>query len=384
MATQGKASARAGKYISQLEGYKAFIPEPLPPNPPVEMDREMSLLLSEADQALARLDGMTTLLPDPDFFVSMYIRQEAVLSSQIEGTQSTLDDLLEYELEGRKKGIPFDVSEIFNHVRAMNKGLERLKTLPLSLRLIREIHEILMEGVRGGDKTPGEFRRTQNWIGPRGCSLKEATFVPPPVNEMNAALDNLEKFLHDHKTYPILIHCGLAHAQFETIHPFLDGNGRIGRLLITFLLCQRGVMEMPLLYLSHYLKRKKQEYYDRLMDIRDKGDWEGWLKFFLKGVKEVSIQAKETSKKILDLQKNCQNLVHQNFGNSALALKLTDYLFQQPFLNAKKIQENLGCSPATSINLLNRFVEIGLLNEVTGGRRNRFYRFSKYMELFKQ
>ncbi|CAI2719583.1 Fic family protein [Nitrospina watsonii] len=384
MATQGKtANARAGKYISQLEGYKAFIPEPLPPRPNIKMDRELSLLLSETDQALARLDGMTTLLPDPDFFVSMYIRQEAILSSQIEGTQSTLDDLLKYELEGQKRGTPFDVYEVFNHVRAMNYGLERLKALPLSLRLIREIHKTLMEGVRGGDKTPGDFRHTQNWIGPKGCSIRDATFVPPPINDMNSALDNLETFLHDNATYPVLIHCGLAHAQFETIHPFLDGNGRVGRLLITFLLCERGILAMPLLYLSHYLKRNKQEYYDRLMEIRNKGDWEGWLKFFLSGVKDVSIQAKETSKKILDLQRDCRQLVHQKIGNSTLAFKLIDYLFEQPFLNSKKTQESLECSSAASINLLNKFVDLGLLDELTGAKRYRFYRFSKYVDLFR-
>ena len=238
---------RAGKYVKQVEGYRAFIPAPLPPQPPIVMDAELTRLLSEADHALGRLDGVTSILPNPDLFVSMYVRHEAVLSSQIEGTQSTLEDVLQFEIDAKGQEHPKDVEEVVNYVRSMNHGLKRLDSLPLSLRLIREIHEKLLQGVRGANRTPGEFRRSQNWIGPANCTLATATFVPPPVHDMQAALDNLEKFLHDTTSYPALIHCGLAHAQFETIHPFLDGNGRVGRLLITFLLCQRGILKYPLL-----------------------------------------------------------------------------------------------------------------------------------------
>ena len=218
---------RAGTYVKQATGYQAFIPAPLPPHPPVEIDAELGRLTSEADRALGRLDGVATVLPNPDLFVSMYVRQEAVLSSQIEGTQSTLEDVLQFEVDSKGREFPKDIQEVVNYVRAMNYGLERLKTLPLSLRLIREIHGKLLEGVRGSHRTPGEFRTSQNWIGPPGCTLSAATFVPPPVHEMHEALDNTEKFLHDN-SLPLLIQCGLAHAQFETIHPFLDGNGRVG------------------------------------------------------------------------------------------------------------------------------------------------------------
>src|SRR5262245_20807423 len=244
---------RAGRYVKQIEGYRAFIPAPLPPDPPLVMDTELIRLLSEADRSLGRLDGVTSVLPNPDLFVAMYVRKEAVLSSQIEGTQSTLEDVLQFEVDATGVELPKDVEEVVNYVRAMNQGLRRLQQLPLSLRLIREIHATLLENARGSHRTPGEFRRTQNWIGPAGCTLETATFVPPPVREMHVALDNLEKFLHD-TSLPLLIQCGLAHAQFETIHPFLDGNGRVGRLLITFMLVQRGVLERPLLYLSQYLK----------------------------------------------------------------------------------------------------------------------------------
>jgi Fic family protein len=248
------------------------------------MDPPMVSLLSQADQAVGRLDGLAQTLPNPDLFVAMYVRREAVLSSQIEGTQSTLEDVLTFELDAKGQEFPKDVEEVVNYVRAMNYGLDRVSTLPLLLRLIRETQAELLRNVRGAHRRPGKFRASQNWIGPANVPLAQATFIPPPVHEMHQALDNFEKFLHQEGDHPALIHCGLAHAQFETIHPFLDGNGRVGRLLITFLLVHRGILHRPLLYLSHYLKRYRSEYYDRLSAIREAGDWEGWLKFFLRGV----------------------------------------------------------------------------------------------------
>ncbi len=236
---------RAGQFLPQPEGYRAFIPAPLPPDPPIRMDEELIRLLSDADRCLGRLDGVASVLPNPDLFVAMYVRHEAVLSSQIEGTQSTLEDVLEFEADSKGEAHPQDVAEVVNYVRAMNYGLQRLGDLPLSLRLIREIHGELLAGGRGSERTSGEFRRSQNWIGPAGCTLSTATFVPPPVHEMQQALSNLEKFLYEGGSLPRLIHCGLIHSQFETIHPFLDGNGRVGRLLITFLLCQQGVLHQP-------------------------------------------------------------------------------------------------------------------------------------------
>ncbi len=260
-------SARAGRYVRQAAGYSAFVPSPLPPDPPIDV-AAISRLLSRADIAVGRLDSVGRTLPDPDLFVAMYVRREAVYSSQIEGTQSTLDDVLAFELEGHGQRVPLDVEEVVNHVAAMNFGLQRLEDLPLSLRLIREIHEVLMHDVRGAERSPGEFRRSQNWIGPAGGTLADAAFVPPAVHEMTEALGDLETFLHEEAIYPPLVHAGLAHAQFETIHPFLDGNGRMGRLLLTFLLVHRRVLQRPLLYLSYYLRRHRGEYYDRLRGHR--------------------------------------------------------------------------------------------------------------------
>ncbi len=250
-------SYRAGRYVLQPQGYKAFIPTPLPPEPGIQIEGELQVLLSKADRALGRLDGSIQTLPHADLFVFMYVRKEAVLSSQIEGTQSSLTDLLTVEAKILSSETPKDVDEVVNYVRAMNYGLDRLKELPLSLRLITEIHQELLEGARGSHLTPGELRRSQNWIGPGGCALMEASFVPPPPHEVPQALGDLETFLHGDSPLPSLIQIGLAHAQFETIHPFLDGNGRIGRLLITFLLCQREILIKPVLYLSHYFKRHR-------------------------------------------------------------------------------------------------------------------------------
>ncbi len=316
---------RAGQYLERAEGYTAFVPAPLPPNPPVNLDAEMVLLLSRAVESLGRLDGITYVLPNPDLFVAMYIRQEAVLTSQIEGTQSTLEDVLQFEIDETGQEIPKDVTEVVNYIKAMKYGLERLEELPVCLRLLREIHEILLAGVRGGDRSPGEFRKIQNWIGEKGCNLANASFIPPPVPQMHEALDSLEKFIHQQTDIPFLLQCGLIHAQFETIHPFLDGNGRIGRLLVTFLLCQRGSLQKPLLYLSAYFKAHRLEYYERLMAIRDRGDWEGWLKFFLKGVYEVSKTATETARAILNLRENHRQLIARSTGASNYGLLFTRF-----------------------------------------------------------
>ena len=374
---------RAGNYIKQPSGYRAFIPVPLPPKPPVEMDSELTKLLSQADRVLGRLDGIGSVLPNPNLFVAMYVRQEAVLSSQIEGTQSTLEDILQFEVDEKSNDLPKDVEEVVNYVGAMNYGINRLNELPLSLRLIREIHAKLMAGVRGQNRTPGEFRTTQNWIGPAGADLNSATFVPPPVPEMKEALDKFEKFLHD-ESLPVLIHTGLAHAQFETIHPFLDGNGRVGRLLITFLLCQKGVLHQPLLYLSHYLKAHRAEYYDRLMAIRNDGDWEGWMKFFLRGVAAVSEEAINTSREIFTLREQHTEVVNSSLGNSAASgLRLLDYLYQQPIINVRLVEKRLQSSFVTANKLVEQFVKLNILKETTGGQRNRRYSYFPYLALFE-
>lgn len=373
---------RAGTWIKQGSGYRAFIPAPLPPTPPIGMDEEIVRLLSVADRGLGRLDGVASVLPNPSLFVAMYVRQEAVLSSQIEGTQSTLEDVIQFELGGDGDRLPRDVEEVVNYVHAMNHGLRRLGSLPLSLRLIREIHAELMAGVRGSTRSPGEFRVSQNWIGPAGSTLQDASFVPPPVPDMMTALGNLEGFLHDRESLPPLIQAGIAHAQFETIHPFLDGNGRVGRLLITFLLCEREILQRPLLYLSHYLKAHRTEYYDRLTAIRSEGNWEGWLKFFLRGVDEVSKSATWTARQILLLRENHRGLVIARLGNTPHGARLLDFLYQQPIVNVRTVERHLGCTYATANKLVEQFSALGILREVTGARRNRLYRYTDYLSLF--
>jgi Fic family protein len=348
----------------------------------VELDGEITRLLSDADRALGRLDGVATVLPNPDLFVAMYVRQEAVLSSQIEGTQSTLQDVLAYEADAKQESRPGDVEEVVNYVAAMNHGLKRLPHLPVSLRLIKEIHERLMTGVRGSELQPGEFRRSQNWIGPRGCSLSDAEFVPPPPHEMHQSLDNLERFIHRKDSLPLLIQCGLVHAQFETIHPFLDGNGRVGRLLITFLLCERNILLRPLLYLSHYLKAHRAEYYDRLTAIRNDGDWEGWLRFFLRGVYEVSISATETARRILSLREEHRQLLSGEFTSASNSLTLHDRMFKRPTFSVNEAKDVMGCAYGTANAIVEKLEKLGLLREITGQDRNRRYQYEPYVRLF--
>jgi Fic family protein len=377
--TESEQTFRAGRTIAQPSGYRAFYPATLPPVPAVAVEGELLRLLSDADRALARLDAVSTLLPNPDLFVGMYVRQEAVLSSQIEGTQSTLEDVLAYEAKATQNKSPKDIEEVVNYVRAMNHGIRRLAELPLSLRLLREIHRELMQNVRGAERTPGEFRTSQNWIGPLGSTLMTAAFIPPPAHELMNFLGNFEKFIHEHKAdTPLLIQCGLAHAQFETIHPFLDGNGRVGRLLITLMLCEAKALARPLLYLSHYLKVNRSEYYDRLTAVRECGDWEGWLRFFLRGVAQVSLQAGETARRIIALREQQR----ARFASNANALKLLDALFARPMVTVKQCAEILGVSYLTANTLVAKLEKSGLLAEVTGWDRNRVFRFQAYLALF--
>ena len=376
------ASTRAGRYVKQRTGYAAFIPAPLPPEPPIALEG-LQALLSRADQAVGRLDGVIQTVPNPDFFVYMYIRREAVLSSQIEGTQSTLEDLLAVELEPRPawRRLPEDVDEVVRYVQAMNYGLNRLSDLPLSLRLIREIHRELLSGGRGSHRLPGEFRTTQNWIGPEKATLAEATFVPPPEHEMKEALHNFERFLHEDEL-PELVHAGLAHAQFETIHPFLDGNGRVGRLLITFLLVFGGVLHRPLLYLSVYLKRNRAEYYDRLMAIRNSGDWESWLRFFLTGVAQTAEEATATARAILDLREEHRHRVQEQTAG-VNGLRLLDLLFERPLVHVNLVKDSLGISFVTANRLVEQLESLDVLDEITGRKRDRIFSYTPYVALFQ-
>ncbi|MFY9511220.1 MAG: Fic family protein [Rubrivivax sp.] len=372
-------SQRAGRYIQQTTGYKAFVPAPLPPEPPIAYGGELQTLLSNADRDIGRLDALAALLPNPDLFVAMYVRHEAVLSSQIEGTQSTLEDVLAYEADALRDDTPRDVEEVVNYVRAMNHGLARLPELPLSLRLLREIHGELMRGVRGGDKSPGEFRTSQNWIGGRGSSLRDAVFVPPPPHELMAALGALELFLHQARgSVPLLVRCALAHAQFETIHPFLDGNGRVGRLLVTLMLCEDGALSRPLLYLSLYLKARRAEYYDRLTAIRHQGHWEPWIAFFLRGVSSTARAATQTAQAIFALRDGHRAAVARN----AKALALLDHLMLQPTVSIKRVAQTLGCTAPTATKLVRELEARGWLRELTGYGRNRLWRYQPYVDLF--
>ena len=374
---------RAGRYIKQSTGYSAFIPAPLPPADALRYDDEMLSLISRADLALGRLDGSIQTLPDADLFVFMYVRKEAVLSSQIEGTQSSLNDLLEAEAKILSPHRPRDVGEVLNYVNAMSYGIKRLAELPFSIRLTKEIHARLLEGVRGAEYEPGEVRRSQNWIGPSGCTLTEATFVPPPPSELVQALSDLEKFVHAKDAMPALVKIGLIHAQFETIHPFLDDNGRMGRLLISFLLFQSEILLKPVLYLSHYFKQHRQRYYDLLQNVRDNGDWEIWLKFFLTAVSEVSLEATETARQIVALREHHRRCIVDSFGRAtANGLTVLESLYSQPIITVKNIANMTGVSFTAANKLMNRFVEEKILIESTGQARNRQFRYTDYINLF--
>lgn len=374
---------RSGRYVRQIEGYDAFVPANLPPVPSIKLDDEMNHLLSDADRALGRLDGSVENLPNPELFTYMYVRKEAVLSSQIEGTQASLNNVLEAEAQLFDPMRPRDTAEILNYVDAMNFGLERLAQLPLSLRLMCEIHDRLMRNTRGMNLAPGEFRRSQNWIGPEGCNLRDATFVPPPPSELLNHLGALEKFMHANDRIPLLVRIGLIHAQFETIHPFLDGNGRLGRLLVTFLLCHHGELSKPVLYLSHYLKKNRSDYYRLLQAVRDDGDWESWLKFFVRGIALVAKEASETSRSIVRIREGHRALLLENLGRGAQnGLKLLESLYQRPLVDVRGVKALLGVSQPAANQLSERMVQLGLLQEITGHKRNRMFRYSQYVALF--
>jgi Fic family protein len=385
MAGSANVSTRAGRYIAQPTGYRAFMPAALPPQPAVALAGELQGLLSAADRALGRLDGSVLTLPNPDLFVFMYVRKEAVLSSQIEGTQSSLQDLLAAEAQLFDRRLPRDVDEVVNYVRAMNHGLARLPELPMSVRLIREIHAELMHGVRGGRLQPGELRTSQNWIGPAGCTLATATFVPPPHAAVPELLGDLEKFLHATDDLPPLVKIALAHVQFETIHPFLDGNGRVGRLMITFLLTERGVLHKPVLYLSHFFKQHRQAYYEHLQAVRDRGAWEEWLAFFLRGVIEVAGEAAETARRVLQLREQHRSTITAQLGRAAgNGHKVLESLFDRPIVTVGDVQQLTGTTYAAANGLVSRLATLGILNEMTGYARNRRFQYAPYIALFNE
>ena len=368
---------RAGKYEIQQGDYNAFIPVPLPPKPPVKLEGELRLILSEADRALARLDGSIQTLPDADLFVYMHKQKEAVLSNQIEGNRSSLLDLLAYSAKVSAL-ISQDVSDVISYIGALNYGVGHLRETPLYTQLIKDIHKRLSLSPRDG----GEFREIQTWIGSRWGTVKDAYFVPPPPGKISAALTNLEEFTSNSNELPPLIKVGLAHAQFEAIQPFTDGNGLIGRLLITLLLCQQKILPKPALYLSQFLKENRDEYFKHLKSVRNDGDWESWLEFFLRGIIEASSEAVETIQRVLVLRDKHRNTIASNMGRAAAdANRVLEHLMWNPFVRVEKVREITETSYVAANNLIKRLTDSEILHEVTNSKRNRVFCYYSYIQI---
>lgn len=370
-----------GRLVKGTHGYWAYMPHPLPPD--IELTMELVRELSEADRSLSELAGIARMLPNPHLLIGPFVRREAVLSSRIEGTQASLSDLFFFEAAAMKEKEVPDVREVSNYVRALEYGLHRLKDLPVSLRLIREIHERLMDGVRGENQTPGEFRRSQNWIGPPGCTLMDATYVPPPPQEMQETLDSFEKYLHAQSELPPLIRLALIHYQFEAIHPFLDGNGRIGRLLVTLLLCSYGLLPQPLLYLSAFFERYRDEYYRRLIEVSQLGKWKDWITYFLRGVASQACDAIRRSDQLLKLWQKYR-ADSQEARASSLLLQLIDELFTYPAITNSIAAKKLSVTPRAAQLNIEKLQNANILREITGKRRNRVYIASEIISLIEQ
>ncbi len=373
---------RSGEYISNLSGeatYKSFRPAPLPPV--IEMDNEMVSLLTGATRALTTLDTLSSYIPNMNLFISMYVRKEALLSSQIEGTQATLEDVLDPLIE---KNANQNVADVVNYIKATEFALERMNTLPLCNRLIKETHKVLMSGVRGQEKNPGEFRASQNWIGAAGSSLKNARYIPPNPEDMIIAMSDLEKYIHSDDTLDLLIQAALLHYQFETIHPFLDGNGRVGRLLITLFLMERRVLNSPALYISYYLKKNRIEYYDRMSEVRNKDHYEQWIKFFLNAIKESAEESVDTIKKLFELH-NANVKKIDAMGRAAKNAKAVfDYLEQNPIIDIGKTAEELNLAFSTVSLAVNRLADAGILIQTNNANRNRVFAYEDYLAILRK
>ncbi len=378
-------SPRAGRWEKQsgLEPYYCFLPATLPPNPSIQYDSQLQALTEKASRALGRLDSVTAHLPNPELLLYTYIRKEAVLSSQIEGTQSSLSDLLLFENE-KSPGVPVnDVKEVLNYVAALEHGVKRLKELPISLRLIKEIHAILLKGARGSHKEPGEFRHSQNWVG--GSRPGNAKFVPPPPQKVIPALGALEKFIHGVPTQtPTLIKAGMVHAQFESIHPFLDGNGRLGRLLIPFIMIAEGTLSSPLLYLSLYFKVRRTEYYEALQRVRTDGDWEGWLAFYLDGIAEVATQASDTATKLIGIFKEHAAAIEGLGRSKGTAVKVHELFKKRCVLSIPVVSRELGVSFPTANKTLGKMQQLGFVKEITGKQRHRVFSYAPYLKILQE
>jgi len=375
---------RQGEYKSNLDGemtYKSFCPSPLPPSPTLNFDESFNAVLIKASNAIAKLDAISTRLPNVPLFVSQYVRKEALLSSQIEGTQATLDDILDPNIE---RNINQNVSEVLNYIKATNYADERLETLPLCNRLLLETHEVLMQYVRGSEKNPGEFRRSQNWIGSQGSSLKTARYIPPNLEDMNNALSDLEKYINaTDKTDP-LIKIALIHYQFETIHPFLDGNGRIGRLMVNLYLKENRLLSLPTLYISYFLKRNRIEYYDRLTEVREKGNFEQWVKFFLQGLYESAEDSIESIDGLSELHDTNYMLVLENDTTTKSVSRVFEYLEEKPIIDIKKTASELKLAYNTVSNIVKKLESIGILKQVGNSRRGRTFAYEAYLSILRK
>ena len=374
---------RAGIYKTNLSGeaaYRSFVPAPLPPDPPVKLEGEGINLLIQANKQLALLEGLAARIPDVNLFVSMYVRKEALMSSQIEGTQATLEDVLDPTLDENANR---DVTDVVNYIKATDFALDRRKELPLCNRLIRETHAVLMQGVRGQEKNPGEFRASQNWIGAAGSTLKTARYIPPTVQDMWEAMSDLEKYIHSDDNLDVLIRAALIHYQFESIHPFLDGNGRIGRLLVTFFLMEKELLTTPALYISYFLKQNRIEYYDRMTEVRNKGNYEQWVEFFLRAIYESATDAVHTIDKLTVLHNKNVEIV-EGIGRSAkTAMRVFSYLEANPIIEIQKTADALGMAFNTVSGAVNRLSQADILRQANNTSRNRTFVYSEYLDILR-
>ncbi len=375
---------RSGEFVSNLSGeaeYKSFRPTPLPPNPDLVINSDMVKKLVEANRDLMRLDTASKYIPDVKLYILMYVRKEALISSQIEGTQCTLDDILDPYIDSNKN---IDIEEVINYISACLYAIDRLHTLPLCNRFLREIHLELIKGIRGNDKNPGEFRKSQNWIGAANCLLKDARFIPPNVDDMNRAMSDLEKYINEGDDYDPLIRIALIHYQFETIHPFLDGNGRVGRLLILLYLLSQGIISEPIIYISYFLKKNQIEYYDRITEVRNSGNYEQWVSFFLDAVSAAAKDSMATIVELRDLHiKNIERLPKTNRKNDNVR-RVFDYIEQYPIIDIRKTSQTLELSYNTVSTAINKLVQIGILKDTTNYSRNRVFVYEEYLDIIKR
>lgn len=374
---------RAGTYRKNLTGdaeYKSFVPNPLPPDPPVEFDEDMVSTLVKANRSIAALDSISTRIPDMDLFVSMYVRKEALMSSQIEGTQATLEDVLDPMIEANTNR---NVADVVNYIKATEYAISRLNTLPLCNRLIKETHAVLMEGVRGQERSPGEFRRSQNWIGGQGSTLRTARYIPPCPEDMDNAISDLEKYINSDDDNDPLVRAALLHYQFETIHPFLDGNGRVGRLLITLFLMENKVLSTPSLYISYFLKKNRIEYYDRMTEVRSKGNYEQWVKFFLTAIYECSQDAIQTIDKLTALHEKNEKKVSEMKRAAKNTMSVFRYLEKNPIIDIGKTSEALDLSFNTVSSAINRLIDAGIVIQTENAARNRTFAYEEYLQILR-